>query len=172
MIRLPAQTLPALTAALALLLASEWLLPGARLVSPSKLPAFPTTLPDNAADAALSQWGDTALARPLFHPDRRPVAAAGTNADTSLPRLSAIIIIGGTPAAVFAAAGQKPQVVGAGGTIDGYRLEHIGPNTVELLGPEGELTVHPQFITATPENQMNAIPAINATPAITEENNN
>jgi general secretion pathway protein N len=166
MIRLPPQTLPVLAAVLALVLAIEALLPMARPRLASRLPGFPAAAPDGAADAAVDQWSGTALARPLFHPDRRPVAAAGTATDGSLPRLSAIIIIGTTPAAVFAADGQKPQVVGAGGMIGGYRLERIDSNSVELLGPQGELTVRPQFIAAPAQPQT--APA----PAISEENSN
>jgi general secretion pathway protein N len=166
MIRLPPQTLPALAAVLALLVIIECLLPGARPRSGDRLAAIPATAPDGAADAIVNQWGDTTLARPLFHPDRRPVAAAAANTDGSLPRLSAIIIIGTTPAAVFAADGQKPQVVGAGGMIGGYRLQRIDSNAVELLGPQGELTVRPQFLTPP------AQPQTATTPAISEENSN
>lgn len=169
MIRLPPLTMPVLAAALTLFLAVEWFLPRPGIVSPYNLAAIPVAQPDSAADATIGQWGDTALSRPLFHPDRRPVVAVGADTSTSLPRLSAIIIIGNKSAAVFVADGQKPQIVGTGGTIDGYRLERIAPNGVELLGPTGDQTVRPQFTTTTPANGANNAPDNSN---ISEENNN
>ena len=151
---LPPPALPALAAALALLFAGEILLPGSPAVPPHKMFAIPSAAPEAAADEAAGQWGDTILARPLFSPDRRPVSAAGTDTSTSLPRLSAIIITGGTHAAVFSADGQKPQVVTAGGSIDGYQLDSIAPDSVQLTGPDGPLTLRPQFITSAPAIQI------------------
>jgi len=147
---------PVLAAAFLLLLAALWLLPGP--AAPARhLPAMlPAASPD-ATDAMISQWGSTALARPLFNPGRRPLDQAGASTDGSLPRLSAIIITGGTSAAVFAADGQKPQVVSQGGTIGGYVLNRIAPDQVELSGPGGTLTLHPQF-TASPAGTANSSP--------------
>lgn len=142
--------IPGLTAILALVLAAECLLPGAPANPPDTRLAIPAAAPDKAADEIVGQWGNTILARPLFNPGRRPITAASTNTDTSLPRLSAIIIIGGTRVAIFAADGQKPQVIAAGNSIDGYRLQRVTPDSVDLLGPLGPLTLRPQFITAVP----------------------
>ncbi len=141
----PSLALPGLATALALILAVEWLLPGPGASRLPRLPAVPSALSGNMADEAISQWAGISLARPLFEPDRRPPAAPGSTASTSLPRLSAIMIIGGERLAIFTPDGQKSQVVAVNGTISGYRVERISPGTVELSGPEGDLTVRPQF---------------------------
>jgi hypothetical protein len=150
MIRLSPFVMPGLAAALALLFVGEWLLPGPGAVPPTSMLAVPAAVSDYATDHLVGQWGDTVLARPLFNPDRRPASEVSTGTGTDLPRLSAIIITGGMRAAVFAADGQKPQVVQAGGTISGYQLLHVTPNSVDMLGPDGTVTLRPQFITAAP----------------------
>lgn len=160
---LPPRAIQAMAGTMVLLLACEWLLPGPGGIAPIRMPMIPATAADS--DAAIGQWGDNVLARPLFYPDRQPVSDAGAGTDASLPRLSAIIIIGGTRAAVFSADGQKPQVVPAGSSIGGYRLEQITPSSVQLLGPDGALTLHPQFLTPT----GTAAPAANQ--SNNEENN-
>lgn len=139
--------LPVLAGSLFLLLAVSWLLPGPA-AAPWHVPAAMPAATADAAAVSVSQWGDTALARPLFNPGRRPLDQPGAMADGSLPRLSAIIISGGTSAAVFAGDGQKPQVVSAGGAIGGYVLKRITADHVELTGPDGTLTLHPQFAAA------------------------
>ncbi|MDD2704428.1 MAG: hypothetical protein PHU07_03725 [Acidocella sp.] len=165
MIRAPQAAIPLLAAGLGLLLTAELLLPGPTAPPPRASPAIPAAAPDDAADAATSQWADTILARPLFNADRRPVQEAGAN--TALPRLSAIIVTDGVRSAIFSATGQKPQVVGEGGEIGGYRIEAIAPDEVKLAGPGGLLTLHPQFVTAAPPaatppaNAPNPIPLSN-----------
>lgn len=146
MIRLPPRVMPGIAAALALLVAGEWMMPAPGAAPAATIPAIPAAVADNAVDEAVGQWGDTSLARPLFNPDRRPVSAPGANTGTSLPRLSAIIVTSGIRAAIFSADGQKPQVVQTGGIIDGYQLTHIAPGSIELAGPAGTLTLRPQFI--------------------------
>lgn len=164
MIRLPPYVLPALAVAFLLLCAVEFLLPTPGTMPRQNISVIPAQA-GGAVDAAVSQWGENALARPLFHPDRRPVSAPGAVADDSLPRLSAIIIIGNSHAAIFSADGQKPQVVMQGDTIGAYRLERVGPDSVDLLGPDGITSIRPRFIT-TPA----AAPA--GAENINEENNN
>jgi hypothetical protein len=161
MIRLSPFAMQAVAAALALMFAAELLLPGPRVISPNKMPAIPAALPGNPANEIVGQWGNTALERPLFYPDRHPMSEAGADASTGLPRLSAIVIIGRTRAAIFAADGQKPQVATIDDTIDGYRLERIEPDSVELLGPDGTFAMRPQFIAAPPASQTNAAPNYN-----------
>jgi hypothetical protein len=141
--------------ALGLLLAAEWLLPGPAAPPAREALAVPAGAPDPAGDAAIQQWGATILARPLFNSDRRPVPPAGTVVDNTLPRLSAVIVIGGIRRAVFAAPGQKPQLLVEGQTIGPYKVEAIAPDKVRLLGPDGPMTLHPQFMTATPTAMAN-----------------
>lgn len=161
---------PALAGLLLMLFAAEWLIPGPAAPGARLAPAIPTAVADAAADAAIGQWGDTALARPLFSPSRRPAAQAGTDTDGSLPRLSAIIITAGGKSAVFAADGQKPQVVAEGGEIGGYRLQSIAPDKVDMLGPDGAITLRPQFSTpAAATAAPAALPATN--PALNPASN-
>ena len=145
MIRRAPLVKPALAAALLLLLAAEWLLPANDAGPAHERAAIPAAAMDSGQDTVTSQWADTILARPLFNPGRRPASDASASAAGTLPRLSAIIISGGTSSAIFDADGQKPQVVAPGGNIDGYQLEHITPNSVDLLGPGGQLTLRPKF---------------------------
>ena len=170
MMRRMQHALPVLAGGLLLLLAAEWAWPGPATPDLRAAPAIPAAVADAAADAAIGQWGDTALARPLFSPDRRPAAQVGADTDGTLPRLSAIIITGGGKSAVFAADGQKPQVVAEGGEIDGYRLQSIGPDSVEMLGPDGTITLRPQFSTpAAAATAPAALPATN--PALNPASN-
>lgn len=149
---------PALAGTLMLLLAALWLLPGPTASTPP-LPALLPAAPPDATDAAISQWGNTALARPLFNPGRRPADQPGAAADGSLPRLSAIIVTAGGSAAVFAADGQKPQVIAQGDSIAGYVLNRIAPDHVELSGPGGPLTLRPQFAGAAAAGTASPPPA-------------
>jgi hypothetical protein len=139
--------LPALAAALSLLLAAELLLPGPAMPTAREAPAVTAGSPDQIADASISQWGSTILARPLFNQTRRPVQVASTDAGNVLPRLSAVIVIGNSSRAVFATPGQKPQILGVGESIGPYRVDSIAPDKVVLHGPDGTLTLHPQFLT-------------------------
>jgi hypothetical protein len=144
----------ALALALFMLLAAELLPSGPAASAPAAL-AVPAATPAQAADAAVGQWATTILARPLFNASRRPVQVAVSDMDVSLPRLSAIIVNGGVRSAVFDDGGPKPLVLTAGGEIGAYRLETIAPDNVNLLGPDGQVTLRPQFTTgaaATPGN--------------------
>jgi hypothetical protein len=144
--------LPALAGALTLLLAAEWLLPGAA-PPPRIAPAIPAPGAGAAADAAVGQWADTILARPIFSPNRRPPAVADTNAVIVLPRLTAIIITPGTRSAVFSVPGGKALALGPGGEVAGYELKSITAGGVVLLGPDGGITtLRPQFLNPAPAN--------------------
>jgi hypothetical protein len=141
---------PALAAALGLLLVAELLLPGPPLPTAREAPAIPAAMADQNADASISQWGATILARPLFNQNRRPVQMVSTGASNILPRLSAVIVIGNTRRAVFATPGQKPQIIAEGETIGPYTLDSIAPDKVRLHGPDGAMTLRPQFLTPAP----------------------
>ncbi|WP_288051845.1 hypothetical protein [Acidiphilium sp.] len=84
------------------------------------------------------------LARPLFRPDRRPVADASTAA-TSMPRLSGILRGDAVRLAIFARSSGKPVLLGEGGHLGGYRIVRIGRRAVLLEGPRGRLRLVPRF---------------------------
>jgi hypothetical protein len=128
-----------LAGGLALLLAAEWLLPPTS-APPLPAPAIPAAAAGTGGDAAIGEWAETILARPVFNENRRPEAVVSTDTDAPPPRLSAIIIAGGARRAVFAAAGEKPEVVGEGGAIGGYQVKSISTHSVAVLGPDGGLT--------------------------------
>jgi general secretion pathway protein N len=144
-----------LAAALALAAAAE-------LCTPLPLPPMPPPIrisPATAAQeadlsAAAGSWSDTILQRPLFRPDRRPLAHDAA-VITPLPRLSAIVITASGGAAIFSGDDGKAVTVNAGGVIDGYRVETIGPGEVNITGPAGNRTLHPQF---APGTQQDAAP--------------
>jgi general secretion pathway protein N len=140
--------LPLLACTLLLLLAAEWLLPGPAALAWQPHPTIPVAVADTSTDANITAWTSTILARPLLSPSRRPAPQPGTAVSETLPRLSAIIVIGGTRHAIFAASGQKPQLVAQGGEIGVYRIETVAPDKVDLLGPNGPVTLKPQFIPA------------------------
>lgn len=112
--------------------------------------------PRAAAPAAPSmdhsaQWAATALARPLFNPDRRPpkvAAAAGPSSatDNKLPRLTGIMVSPIGRAAIFAPGGNaKPVVVGVGGAIGAWSVKKIELGAVTVAGPDGERSLQPAF---------------------------
>jgi hypothetical protein len=102
---------------------------------------------ESGADTA---WAASSLARPLFRADRRPLAQATDSTDTAMPRLTAIIITSHGHIAVFARDdGSRPIVVGPGGSFDGYQVESIAQDSVQLAGPEGPVNVRPHFAAAT-----------------------
>jgi hypothetical protein len=138
----------AIAATLALLLAAEFVLSASPPSAPATL-VVPAGTPAPAG-GDIGQWASTILARPLFNASRRPIQQAVTDIDTTLPRLSAIIVSGGVRSAVFDQGGEKPLVLTAGGEIGAYRLESIAPDNVDLLGPGGQITLRPQFATTAP----------------------
>ncbi len=143
-----ALALPLLAGFLLLLLAAEWLLPNAAAPDWQRRPAIPAGMADNSTDADIAGWTASILARPLLSPSRRPAAQPGHALSETLPRLSAIIVIGGTRHAIFAAAGQKAHLVKEGDELGVYRIETVAPDKVDLLGPNGPVTLKPQFIPA------------------------
>ena len=142
--------LPVAAGVLTLFLAAEWLLPGPAAPDWQAPPNIPSGTTEVSGDADVTQWANIVLARPLLSQSRRPAASAGTAISDTLPRLSAIIVIGGSRRAIFAATGQKPELVAEGGEIGLYRIKTVAPDKVDLLGPDGPITVKPQFIAAAP----------------------
>lgn len=99
----------------------------------------------SAARHAVADWARLILARPLFRADRRPVPVAGKEPDKGLPRLSAIIVARGDRRAIFAGHGGKSLTLAEGGRIGAYRLDTIMADRISLLGPDGRITLRPQF---------------------------
>ncbi len=142
--------LPALAGSLFLLLAAEWLLPGPAGLAWQPPPGIPSGRADASTDADISQWAATILARPLLAQSRRPVPQASDQVSDVLPRLSAIIVIGGARHAIFVATGQKPQMVEQGGQIGVYQIKIVAPDKVDLLGPNGPITLKLQYLPTAP----------------------
>jgi general secretion pathway protein N len=139
----------ALASCLALLAAAELLAP------PAPPPDAPPVRIDFSApqgsslDAGLPGWTATILARPLFRPDRRPLAAAAAPT-APLPRLTAIVVTQAGAIAIFDGGG-KPIAAAAGGEVDGYRIARIFPDRVVIDSPSGGLVLRPQFANGMPE---------------------
>jgi hypothetical protein len=130
--------------------------------------------PADAVTDRLQRWAATSLARPLFNPDRRPVAVAqaGSNAAAVLPILSGIMITEAGRRAIFAATGAgKPQVVDEGGTVDGNLVRSITLEEVVLIGPDGPHRLHLAFDRQSPGAAMvpPIVPGQEATPGTTQE---
>lgn len=153
--------LPVLAGGLALLLLIE-LLPGNATPPHSISPALPGKSAQ-LAEANISGWTQTILARPLFNPNRRPTASDDAGGD-GLPRLSAIIIGQGITSAIFAIPGQKPLVVEMGGTVNGDKVKSINADSVVLLTANGPIRIRPQFIERTKAPVASAMPAILVSP--------
>jgi hypothetical protein len=125
-------------------------IPVNRLRLPSAAPARART-PVPHGD----EWVATILARPLFTRDRRPAppatAAAATQSGAALPRLTGIAISPDRRRAIFAGAdGSKPIVVEEGGSIDGFTVQAISPESVKVQGPGGERSVRLAFDPSPP----------------------
>ena len=106
-----------------------------------------------------NDWAATALARPLFSPDRRPAADAATVASgrsvPGLPRLAGILVGPFGRSAIFATNDAKPIVVQEGGRVAAYTVKSIEATQVHLLGPDGAQVLYPSFeaVSAVPNRR-------------------
>lgn len=93
----------------------------------------------------------TALARPLFTPDRRPLSpeAAPVPPLNSPPRLTGTLVSREGRRAIFAA-GDKPVVVEEGSRIDAWTVEAIEAGSVTLAGPDGPRVMRMSFVQDSP----------------------
>jgi general secretion pathway protein N len=109
-------------------------------------PEVPTPPPpDRTGD-----WAATALARPIFAPDRRPVAeprAVAAAGGGELPRLTGVLIAPGGATAIFAGTGDNatPQVMRVGDRLGGFEVKAILAGEVTLAGPDGHHVLRPSF---------------------------
>jgi hypothetical protein len=114
---------------------------------PPRVSVATATVPAVAPDRT-NDWVNAILARPLFSPDRRPAAAGSVpvaQMDSSLPRLSGVLVGPFGRRAIFAADGSKPVVVGEGGQVSSWTVRGIEAGAVRLMGPGGEQVLHPSF---------------------------
>lgn len=99
------------------------------------LPASGPALRGTARDRA-----ETALARPLFRPDRRPappVAGPTPRFAADLPRLTALLAGPFGRRAIFAEADGRSTVVEEGATMGEWTVLSIGAGAVTVAGGEG-----------------------------------
>lgn len=109
-------------------------------------PALPK--PGVTLDEPSAEWIETALARPLLSPTRRPAAVVPVAAReaSGVPRLSGILIGPGGRRAIFVnTQGGKPLVVEEGGTVQAYRVDRIDAGEVAVSGPDGMRRLRPSF---------------------------
>ncbi|MGD0108333.1 MAG: hypothetical protein ABSC06_30490 [Rhodopila sp.] len=112
-----------------------------RAIAPLRTDSATNTEPPIQLDASLNQ----VLARPLFSPDRRPVASA-VQTVRGLPRLTGIVITDSRQFAIFAApAGGHVTVVEVGARVGSYEVRAITDTGVTLTGPEGTTLLRPIF---------------------------
>ena len=138
-----------LAAALTLCAAAE-LLAGPDDAAPMAMPAATAAALRPAADDLFTpRWASIILARPLFRPDRRPLAVAAAAVDNTLPRLSAIVITADGRRAIFVSGGGAAAVVSVNGRVGVYQVRRIAADSVSLLGPNGDVTVHPEYAPTT-----------------------
>ena len=115
--------------------------PSAVVAAPAPVPRL---APGPAARGVARDRAETALARPLFRPDRRPAPpAAGPppRAVNDLPRLTALLAGPFGRRAIFAEADGRSTVVGEGATMGGWTVLSIGAGVVAVAGGDGERVV-------------------------------
>jgi hypothetical protein len=97
-------------------------------------------------------WVTTALARPLFSPNRRAAAEVATvgggRSVPGLPRLAGILVGPFGRTAIFATDGPKPIVVREGERVAAYTVKSIEATQVRLTGPDGTQVLYPSFAAA------------------------
>lgn len=102
------------------------------------------------ADSSAS-WRATALARPLFSPDRRPPADPSAAGALGRPRLAGVIGgPSGRRAVLVPAGGEPPRILAQGERLGPYEIRRIDPNSIELAGPGGLETVGLAYASGQP----------------------
>jgi general secretion pathway protein N len=152
-------TLGLAAGALATLCVVEALTPAPPISRAAALEAHVTAAPAPAGGDG-SRSDDSAViatiaARPLFRPDRRPVAVVAQN-DAALPRLSGILIGPSLRIAIFTPGEGPTRLVRQGGSIGVYRVATISAHAVTLTAPGVRLVLTPRFAGAAPDAPADA----------------
>ncbi|MEA2737493.1 MAG: hypothetical protein QOH05_800 [Acetobacteraceae bacterium] len=106
-------------------------------------PQVPKQAPQ--AEQSVAGWTRVALARPLFAPDRKPVAGSMAS-DPGMPRLTGIIASPQGAVAIFQPAGQgKPVVARPGERVGGWELTEITADAVDLRKANELIVMNPRF---------------------------
>jgi hypothetical protein len=105
-----------------------------------------------AAPENVGAWSAAILARPLFEPGRRPIAAA-TEARVAAsrqepPRLTGILVTAQGSHAIFAGEGEHSTIAGEGAKLGAWQVVAIRPGEVQMTGPDGDRIVRPSFANA------------------------
>jgi general secretion pathway protein N len=111
----------------------------------ARRPAPQPVKPTAQSGGARNHWMTVALARPLFAPDRKPIAGA-VAADPGMPRLTGIIASPDAAVAIFQPAGDaRPMVTRHGDTIDGWQVTDIATEGVNLRKDNQVIVLSPRF---------------------------
>jgi general secretion pathway protein N len=95
--------------------------------------------------AVADRWVSVALGRPLFAPDRKPIAGAAA-VDPGLPRLAGVIVSGGGAVAIFQPIGDsKPVTARTGDTVGGWEVTDISAERVGVRKSSEAAVLRPRF---------------------------
>jgi hypothetical protein len=118
--------------------------------APVIVPRQATTMPElpHLGKRATPDQLRVILDRPLFSSTRRPLSKTGQDPGTDVglagTRLSGILTARQNRLAIFAVSGNKSLVRVEGEAIGGWRIDHIAPGEVSLIGPSGIITLRPK----------------------------
>ena len=128
---------------------------------------------DGAAPVPVAAGGDPVgpiLARPLFNPTRRPVAApeavaSAVAAAPVLPRLTGVLVSKTRSSAIFAGPPEGKSIVATeGGWIGRYQVQSIRAGEVTLSSPDGTAILRPTFAPIQPGQPGVPAAAVNGGP--------
>ncbi|MDR3529054.1 MAG: hypothetical protein P4L90_00655 [Rhodopila sp.] len=118
--------------------------------------------PANQIDGLLGEI----LARPVFSPDRRPVASSARGA-SGLSRLTGIVVTGSQKIAIFAApSGGRSIAAEEGAHVGAYEVREITSAGVTVSGPDGTAVITPIFDPAAPPPAKPTLPARTEKPKV------
>lgn len=139
--------------------------PDRRPGSETPVPARPPPGPVATADQTGRLLSEI-LARPVFSPDRRPVASAAART-SGLSRLTGVIVDGPQRIAIFASpSGGRATAAREGERIGAYEMREITSAGVTVLGPEGTMVITPTFEPGAPQTAKPGLPVRTEKPMI------